>query len=489
MMAARAHSALQRYASQANQCQRKILQQLIARAEGTTFGDDHSFAQIKDGISYAQHVPIRDYEGHAPYIKQIIDGQSNVLWPGKPLYFGKTSGTTSGIKYIPITRDSMPNHLNGARNALLSYVHRSGNASFLDGKLIFLSGSPKLTEKGGIKMGRLSGIVNHHVPSYLKANQLPSYATNCIEDWETKLDRIVDETIKKDMRLISGIPPWMQMYFDRLMAKSGKPIGKMFPNFSLLVHGGVNFSPYKAKLMASIGRHVDTIETYPASEGFIAFQDKGDGEGLMLNVNDGIYYEFVPLKEFGKPNPVRLPLHSVSLDEQYAIILSTNAGLWSYSLGDTVKFISTNPYRILVTGRTKHFISAFGEHVIAEEVEASLREAIRRHGGSVVEFTVAPQINPKSGLPYHEWFIEFDQLPKNKAEFAAELDAQLQARNIYYRDLMEGNILKQAVVSPVRPGGFIEYMKAQGRLGGQNKLPRLSNGREIADQLQAFLKN
>ena len=208
---------------------------------------------------------------HRPYIDKIKEGKHNVLWPGKPIYLAKTSGTTSGAKYIPITADSIPNHINTARNALLSYIATSGNADFASGNMIFLSGSPTLDRIGGIPTGRLSGIVNHHIPGYLRKNQLPAFETNCIEDWETKLDRIVEETHMRDMTLISGIPPWMQMYFDRLTAKTGKSVGDLFPNFSVMVHGGVNFKPYRSKLMDSIGREVDTIETFPASEGFFAF--------------------------------------------------------------------------------------------------------------------------------------------------------------------------------------------------------------------------
>jgi hypothetical protein len=229
-----------------------------------------------------------------------------------------------------------------------------------------------------IQTGRLSGIVNHHVPAYLTKNRLPSYETNCIDDWETKLDAIVKETIGEDMRLISGIPPWMQMYFDRLMEKSGKKIGELFPHFSVLAHGGVNFEPYKAKLMESIGRRIHTIETFPASEGFFAYQDSQTEEGLLLNTNAGMYFEFVPSNEIFNDHPTRISLSDVKLNVNYALIISSNAGLWAYNIGDTIKFVSLQPHRIVVTGRIKHFISAFGEHVIAEEVEYALLKAAEK---------------------------------------------------------------------------------------------------------------
>jgi hypothetical protein len=432
-------------------------------------------------------VPVRDYELLKTYIEEVKAGGENILWKGKPLYFAKTSGTTSGVKYIPISKDSISNHINGARNALLCYIATTGQSAFASGNMIFLSGSPELERVGGIPTGRLSGIVNHHVPAYLRSNQLPSYETNCIDDWETKLDKIVEETIEKPMTLISGIPPWMQMYFDRLREKSGKPVGELFPRFNLMVHGGVNFAPYRQKLMESIGRPVDSIELYPASEGFFAFQDSQAAEGLLLNTNSGIFYEFIPVQEVFEAHPTRLTLEQVQTDVQYAILISSNAGLWGYLVGDTVKFTSTRPYRLVVTGRIKHFISAFGEHVIGEEVEKSMQSAISLAGGRITEFTVAPNIAQGAGKSFHEWFIEFEQEPDDVEQFIAALDAALREHNVYYDDLISGNILERLRISRVRKNGFIDYMRSAGKLGGQNKVPRLSNDRQLAEALQPFL--
>jgi len=373
---------------------------------------------------------------------------------------------------------------------LLSYVHETGNADFLNGKLIFLQGSPILNKKSGIETGRLSGIVAHHVPGYLQKNRMPGYEINCIEDWEQKVDAIVDETLNEDMRLISGIPPWCQMYFDRLSAKSGgKKIKDIFPNFKLFVYGGVNYEPYRARIEESIGFAIDTIETYPASEGFIAFQDSQKEKGLLLQVDSGIFYEFVPVDEFFNENPSRISLEHIELNKNYALILNTNAGLWGYSLGDTVKFVSKNPYKILVTGRIKHFISAFGEHVIGEEVEHALMSVAKDEDIEIVEFTVAPQVNPIAGeLPYHEWFIEFGTEPKDLQTFKQKVDHALQKKNIYYFDLIEGNILQPLVIRSLKKDTFINYMRAQGKLGGQNKVPRLANDRKIADGLKEYIK-
>jgi len=469
------------------QDQQNILQELLKVGKQTVFGKDHHFNDVSNYQEYTKAVPIRDYEQIKGYIEQIKNGKQNVLWKGKPIYFAKTSGTTSGVKYIPITKDSIPNHINTARNALLCYMAESGNTSFASGKMIFLSGSPELERIADIPTGRLSGIVNHHVPKYLRSNQLPSFETNCIEDWETKLDNIVKETIENDMTLISGIPPWMQMYFDRLQEKSGKKIGELFPNFSVMVQGGVNFEPYKAKLFESIGRKIDSIELFPASEGFFAFQDSQDAEGLALNTNSGIYFEFIPAGEVFNENPTRIGLQDVVVGENYALIINNNAGLWGYNIGDTVKFVSTNPYRIVVSGRTKHFISAFGEHVIAEEVEYALLKAANEFGVSIIEFTVAPNIAQGDGQSYHEWFIEFENEPHDMNDFINQVDDNLRSKNVYYDDLIAGNILQKLVIRKVRKNGFIDYMKQIGKLGGQNKVARLTNDRKIAEVLQSFL--
>jgi hypothetical protein len=468
--------------------QQNTFTNLIGKAANTAFGKDHQFAEIKTYADFKKLVPVRDYEALRPYIDRVVAGEADVMWKGKPEYFAKTSGTTSGAKYIPISKESMPQHLKAARNALLTYVHETGKADFVNGKMIFLQGSPVMSIKNGIKVGRLSGIVANLVPAYLQGNRLPSYKTNCIEDWETKVDAIVDETINEDMTLISGIPPWVQMYFDRLSDKAGgKKIKDIFNNLQLFVYGGVNYEPYRAKIESSIGRKVDSIETYPASEGFIAYQDSQSDKSLLLLVDAGMFYEFIPADEYYNEHPTRLSLEEVELGRNYALILNTNAGLWGYSIGDTVKFVSKNPYKIQVTGRIKHFISAFGEHVIGEEVEQALWTAAEQENVSIVEFTVAPQISPpEGGLPYHEWFVEFAEPPKDLAAFSRKVDEVLQKKNIYYYDLITGKVLQPLVIQSLKKHAFVDYMRAAGKLGGQNKVPRLSNDRKIADSLSSF---
>jgi len=478
----------QKWAKNPIETQEKVFKSLILEAKETEFGKDHNFGQIKSFSDFAKHVPVRDYEGLKPYVDKVVKGKENVLWKGKPLYFAKTSGTTSGAKYIPLTKESMPFHVEAARNAILHYIHETGNASFVPGKMIFLQGSPIMEEKNGIQFGRLSGIVAHFVPKYLQKNRMPSWETNCIEDWETKVDAIVEETFDKNMTVISGIPSWVQMYFEKLKQKGGKPVGEIFKNFNLFIYGGVNFEPYRAKFENLIGRKVDSIELFPASEGFFAYQDSQTAKGMLLLLNAGIFYEFIKADEFFNENARRYTIGEVQLGINYALIISTNAGLWGYNIGDTVQFTSLKPYRVIVSGRIKHYISAFGEHVIGKEVEEALKEAMENSNVRVNEFTVAPQITPKEGLPYHEWFIEFDSEtsgePQDLVIFAEAIDNAMRKQNIYYDDLIVGNVLRKLVITKVSKNGFQNYMKSIGKLGGQNKIPRLSNDRNIADKLK-----
>ncbi|MFI8377806.1 GH3 auxin-responsive promoter family protein [Leeuwenhoekiella sp. NPDC079379] len=466
--------------------QLKVFKYLIKNASQTQFGRDHNFQTIKNYSDYVKQVPVRDYEELKVYVDKVVAGNPNILWPGKPQYFAKTSGTTSGAKYIPITAESMPMHTNAARDAILHYIAETGNRSFVDKKMIFLQGSPELQEKNGIQTGRLSGIVAHYVPGYLQKNRMPSWETNCIEDWETKVDAIVEETSKEDMSIISGIPSWVQMYFERLNAKTGKKVGELFPNFNLFIYGGVNYEPYRKKFENLIGRRVDSIELYPASEGFFAFQDSQKEKGMLLLLDSGIFYEFIEAASFFDENPDRLTIGQVETGVNYVMIISTTAGLWGYNVGDTIMFTSTKPYRIVVSGRIKHFISAFGEHVIGKEVEEALASTATSFKAQVSEFTVAPQINPEAGLPFHEWFIEFDKEPEDFEAFAKAIDQALQEQNSYYKDLITGKVLETLKIKVVPKGGFNTYMKSKGKLGGQNKLPRLANDRKIADALNEF---
>lgn len=473
-----------KWANSPLETQQRVFKKLIDEASHTAFGQDHGFSEIKTYQDFAKRVPIRDYEDLKPYVDRVVAGEEDVLWKGKPLYFAKTSGTTSGAKYIPLTKESMPTHVEAARNAILLYIAETGNAKFVDGKMIFLQGSPVLTEKNGIQLGRLSGIVAHYVPKYLQKNRMPSWETNCITDWETKVEAIVEETLPEDMTVISGIPSWVQMYFEKILEKTGRKVGEVFPNFNLFIFGGVNFEPYRTKFESLIGRKVDSIELYPASEGFFAYQDQQHKKGMLLQLNSGMFYEFVEAETFFEDQPERLTIANVKTGVNYVMLISTNAGLWAYNIGDTIQFTSIKPYRIIVSGRIKHFISAFGEHVIGSEVEQALKIATEVSKIQVSEFTVAPQINPSSGLPYHEWFIEFENEPENPSALAKDIDESLQNQNSYYKDLILGKVLQPLKITAVKKNGFQDYMKSIGKLGGQNKLPRLANDRKIADVLR-----
>ncbi len=468
--------------------QNKVFNEIIAKAANTHFGKDHNFSGIRSYADFTNNVPIRDYEELKVYVEKVVAGEENVLWPEKPLYFAKTSGTTSGAKYIPITKESIKCQVEASRNAILNYIHETGNVDFVDKKMIFLQGSPEMQEKNGVQLGRLSGISAHYVPNYLQKNRLPSWETNCIEDWETKVNTIVEETVNEDMGVIAGIPSWVQMYFEKLNERSGKKIGDLFQNFQLFIYGGVNYEPYRSKFEELIGRKVDSIELFPASEGFFAYQDSQKEKGMLLLLNSGIFYEFVRADSFFEDNPERITIKDVELDVNYVMIISTNAGLWAYNLGDTVQFISLKPFKIIVSGRIKHFISAFGEHVIAKEVEQAMQQAIAQTDAVVNEFTVAPQISPEGDqLPFHEWLVEFDREPTDKRSFIKILDTSLQNQNSYYFDLIEGKILQTLKLTSIERGGFKAYMKSIGKLGGQNKIQRLANDRKVADGLSKFI--
>ena len=487
--AALMHKKNQKWINNPLDAQTTVFKELIRKGAKTKFGKDHGLDSIADPDAFRASIPVRDYEELRPYIEQVLAGAKDVLWPGRPLYYAKSSGTTSGAKYIPISADSMPQHIRAAREALLNYIHETGSAAVLNGKHIFLQGSPVLQNKNGVALGRLSGIVAHYVPAYLQKNRMPSWETNCIEDWESKVDAIVEETLQENMTLIGGIPSWVQMYFERLVQKGAQPVGALFPNFSLFVYGGVNFEPYRGIFNKLIGRTPDSIEFYPASEGFFAYQNSQSDKGLLLLLNHGIYYEFIVASSFFEEEQEFHTLEQVQIGVNYVMIISTTAGLWRYNIGDTIQFTSLKPFKVIVSGRIKHFISAFGEHVIVSEVEQALQKAIAEENTEIRirEFTVAPQVKPNAGLPYHEWFIEFDEAPENLEAFALNIDREMQERNIYYDDLIQGNILRPLVIRKVTRDGFQKYMKSIGKLGGQNKVPRVSDNRTIAEALIPFL--
>ncbi len=484
-IAVRVHKQIEFMAEHPHKFQNSIFHQNIAKAKSTIYGQEHNFKDINNYEDYVKNVPLNNYESLRPYMNRVLEGEKNVLWPGKPKYIVGTAGTTGGVKYIPISKDSLPYHYNTARNAVFNYTLKYGLLRIFNNKLLFLSGSPKLGKTGVIPSGRLSGIVNHQVPRWLKFNQVPSWETNITEDWEEKIYKIAQESIKEKMSMISGIPPWVLMYYESLLEQTGaESISEIFPDYELFVHGGVNFSPYRKKFERLVGKEIDSIETYPSSEGFVAFQDvKGDA-GLLLNVNGGMFFEFVPADQIHSENPTRMQLKDVEVGIEYAIVLTNNAGLWASVLGDVVEFTSINPYRLIVKGRIEPFISAFGEHIINEEIESAISTSLSGTGIQISEFTVAPQINPpEGGLPYHEWIVETDNSALELSSFGRILDQCMQTKNFHYKDLREGKVITRLKISPVPKGTFTQYIISNGKFGGQNKVPHLSNTRDIAEGL------
>ena len=477
--------------SRAGEGQRKMLERLVHQSQHVSYLKDLEISISDNAQSISEKLPIVDYEDIRSYVDRVRQGEKDVLWKGLPKYWAKTSGTTSGAKYIPLTRESMPDHIRAARNALFCLIADGLSPDFFDGDMIFLQGSPALTYENNIAVGRLSGIVYHHVPSWLQKNRQPSFKVNCIEDWEAKVEQIAADTSTLDMRLISGIPPWCINYFEKLLHHSSKEnLLELFPNLSVFAYGGVQYAPYKASVDRLIGAEIQGMETYPASEGFIAFQDKTKHEGLLLNLESNIVFQFVALNDWGKSSAKKLFIDEVELGVNYAVVLTSNAGLWSYSLGDTIRFVSKAPYRLEVTGRVKHYISAFGEHVIGEEVERAMQAAKKDLSLSVREFTVAPEVNPSEGKPYHEWFIEFEEDPSNAEleRLSNYLDKHLRQQNTYYNDLRSGEMLACAKIRRIVPQGFEKAMRASGQWGGQSKVKRLANDRDWVNFLLKTMK-
>ncbi len=470
---------------QGQQVQERILHQLIKKAEITRFARDHGFHQIRNAEDYKSKVPLREYEDFKPYLNLIQNGTKDVLWPGLPKYLSKTSGTTSGVKFIPLTKDSISNHINSAKYCLFHYIQQKPETKIFDGKMIFLSGSPELTYQNNIAIGRLSGIINHEIPAWFQTNKLPDYQLNCIHPWEVKLDQMIKSYSNVDVRVLSGIPPWIQMFCERLLDFTGKScVMDVFPNLELYIHGGVNYTPYSQKINQLIGQEINLIETYPASEGFIAYQNNFQEDGMQLVVNDGIFFEFIAKEDIEKHPEKRIQLKDVELNKDYAIILTTNAGLWSYLIGDLVRFVSCKPHKIKFSGRISQFISAFGEHVISSEIDRAISLAQLQYQFEFIEFTVAPQISPvDKGKAYHEWFIEFSEIPKNLHEIAHTINSHLCELNSYYKDLIEGKLLDTLKIRPVKKNSFLNYMRKVGKLGEQFKVHRLSNDRIMADVL------
>ena len=473
--------------------QERALFSVLDRARHTEFGRRYDFKSIKSLTTYQKRIPLFRYNGMRQWIEKALAGKANVLWPGRIWDFALTSGTTSGNKYIPISKELMSTNRRAAMDTLFFYLVESGKRSLLDGSFLFLGGSTSLKRlKSGSFVGDLSGITSRHIPFLIRSMYEPGKNIALMYDWEKKIAEITQKEVEIDIRGISGVPSWLLVFFNRLLEEASKRKGKdvktateVWPNFSLLVYGGMNFIPYKTVFDEIIGKEIYYLETYPASEAFIAIQDKKDEKGLLLMLDYDIFYEFVPEEEIGRENPARLTVADVERDKNYAIALTNNSGLYSYILGDTVKFVNLNPPRLVVTGRIENFLSAFGEHLIVEEAEDAIAYACEKTNSEIEEFTAAPFFpkNPKE-LPYHQWLIEFIKNPPDPKEFAQHLDKRLRERNADYnthrgRDISIG----QPRVVELKRGAFYDWMKSEGKLGGQHKVPRLQNHRTLVTKL------
>lgn len=480
-------SKLHKLANNAYANQEKELLVLTQAAYNTHFGKDHSFQTIKSYRDFKKQVPISSYETLSPYIKQIHKNKVDVLWSGRPVGLGLTSGTTSGNdKRIPVTSESLKVYKRTVMDQLLSYIGTSDNAGVLFGKQLFLSSTPVVTKIHDMPVAAISGLTTHLTSSFIRSRMLPSKQVSVVVDWEEKQSAMLEECLGQDIRLVAGIPIWIQAFFDRIIEYTGKSVGEVFPNLSLIIYGGVNVTPYKQQLLKSIGRKIDFLENYVATEAFIAYQDSVEQVGMLLNLSGGIFYEFVPVEEIDFKNPTRLNLQEVKLEQSYVILLTTNGGLWAYDIGDTIKFTSLNPFRITVTGRTAHFVSAFGEHMTIEQVERVIKHACSLQAdASVKEFTVAPNIK-FDNLSYHDWYIEFSHSPENRKKFTTDIDFKLKSISHIYRALRERSIIGEPKIHYMKENTFKNYMQSIGKLGGQNKVPRLQNNRNIADVLEKY---
>lgn len=467
------------------QIQQDIFHKILSKTARTSFGIEFGIEKKMSLDIYNDRLAIRDYEDYIPFINRISQGEKNVLWPRLPQYFVGTSGTTTGVKYIPQTRESLPFHFSTARNAALNYCYQNKLLEIFDGNLLFLSGSPELYMHGKISTGRLSGIINHVIPQWLRTNHLPSLEVNKTANWEDKIHKVVKECLTGDLRMISGIPPWLLMFLEKSLDISGKStIKDVYPNLKLCIHGGVNFQPYQHRFDALIGKKMHYLDTFPASEGFLGYQLEMGNE-FSLAANAGSFFQFLRFENGQVIKDRIIGLPEVELGQNYAVVMSTFAGFHNYVLGDVIKFTSIDPYRFKYVGRTSAYISAFGEHVTMEDVEWVIEKyAQLEKFTSVTEYTVCPNIQDDVGSkPFHEWFIEFHEIPDNLDEIASTLDKLMMGKNFHYADLRNGNIIAKLQIRLIPPGRFIKSLLANNIIDGQNKIPRIRNDRKIADLL------
>lgn len=473
------------------QAQSNVFDFLLSNGKNTAFGKEHSFQEIENYTQFSQNIPIRTYEEFSEFIERAREGKKNILWPGKIKWFAKSSGTTNAqSKFIPITQESLEGcHFKGGKDMLSLYGNNFPFSDMYNGKGLMLGGTIKNSEKGNYKEGDLSAILLDEFPFWVNYHRIPDIETALMAEWEDKLERIAQQAVQENITNLTGVPSWMLILLKRVLAISGKKnISEVWPNLELYMHGGVNFEPYKEQFKTLIpSKKMNYLEGYNASEGFIGIQDKTPSEGLLLMLDYGIFYEFIPMDNFRKGQLEAIPLKDVQLNIDYALVISTNGGLWRYLIGDVIRFTTLSPFRIKIVGRTKSFLNAFGEELIVENTDKALLAACKTCKASIKDYTVAPIfIDGNSGG--HQWFIEFFEEPKDIELFKHDLDNKLKVLNSDYAAKRTNNlILNSPEIIVIKNNEFYTWLKQNNRLGGQYKIPRLCNDRKIAEEILSLL--
>jgi len=468
--------------------QREVLQDLVTAAQYTEFGKKYGFSKLFSVKAFKQTVPVHEYDDLRPYIERMMDGEENVLWNSPVQWFAKSSGTTSDkSKFIPISEESLQeNHYKASKDVLTNYYKNFPSSDLLTGKGLVVGGSHQLSQHNEfVQYGDLSAVLMQNAPFWGQWLRTPELRIALLDDWEDKLEKLAQTTADENVTSIAGVPTWTLLLLKRILDIKGKEtISEVWPNLELYIVGGVSFVPYREQFERLIGKPINYLEIYNASEGFIAAQEKPDDEGMTLFTEHGVFYEFMPVEEYGKKFPATVGLNQVQLNKQYALIISTTGGLWRYIIGDTIKFTSLKPYRIVITGRLKHYINAFGEEVMVDNTDRAIAMASEKTGAVVNDYTAAPVYFSASGNGAHEWLIEFEREPDDLKAFARELDAGLQAVNSDYEAKRQKDIaLSMPRVHALPKGTFTEWLRRKGKLGGQHKVPRLSNDRKILEEI------
>lgn len=473
--------------------QQQVFNHLIGSAQFTEYGKKYGFDKINSIADFKRQVPINDYDSLKPYIQRILEGEQNILWPSPISWFAKSSGTTSDkSKFIPISKESLDdNHYKGGKDVLTLYLKQFPESKMMSGKCLTIGGSHQINQLNADSFfGDLSAVMLQNMPLYAQIIRTPDLSIALMDEWEQKIEMMAHTTIQENVTYIAGVPTWTIVLIKRILEISGaKDLHEVWPNLELYIHGGVSFKPYRKQFESFIpSPEMHYYETYNASEGFFAAQDHTDADGMLLFLNHGIFYEFMPMEEYGKENPRTLTLKEVELNKNYAIVINTNCGLWRYMVGDTIQFTSLKPFRIKVTGRLKHFINAFGEEVIVDNTDHALAEACRQTGAIVNDYTAAPVYMTGESNGAHEWIIEFDSLPCPIEVFTEVMDAALQKVNSDYEAKRHKNIaLRMPIVHVMPKGGFNTWLKDKGKLGGQHKVPRLNNERRYLEEILPYV--